>query len=122
MPEALATMADVAAFRGVHYDTVRKGWRAWVRGEGFPAPVHMTGSPRWRWASLLAWAERREAANLAALLRRDDATDPVAPANENLPSAPPPAPAARGVDRQRDAVLNLMAAGAQRRAAAQPGA
>lgn len=109
MPAALVSLAGVAAFRGVHYDTVRKGWEAWVRDEGFPAPVQ-TRPYGWSPASLEAWAERREAANRTALLARlaaASASD--APANENTLTAPPAPPPVRRIDRERAAVAALMA-------------
>lgn len=108
--QALVDMHGVAAFRGVHYDTVRKGWPSWVRDEGFPAPVQ-TRPYGWNPASLDAWAARREAENRAAALRRlAGATVSDAPANDLHPTAPPSPPAARRVDRQRAAVASLMGA------------
>lgn len=108
MPAALLDMHGVAAFRGVHYDTARKGWRSWVRGEGFPAPVRDARPYRWNPASLDAWAARQEAATRAALLRPTDATASDAAANQNDPDAPPSRPTARRIDRERNAVLALM--------------
>jgi hypothetical protein len=107
MPAALLDMAGVAAFRGVHYDTARKGWRSWVR-EGFPAPV--TAAAPWRWnpASLDAWAVRQEAQTRTAVLRALEASDPDVAANQNEPDAPPSRPTARRIDRERNAVLALM--------------
>lgn len=106
--QALLDMAGVAAFRGVHYDTVRKGWQAWVREEGFPAPV--TRRPYgWNPDSLAAWAARREADNLAAVMT--PATGSGAAANQNEPAPRPAPPALRRVDRQRAAVMGFMTAG-----------
>lgn len=111
MSAATVTMSGVAAFRGVHYDTVRKGWETWVLTEGFPAPV--TERPlRWAQDSLDAWSERRQAANRERILaearrREGHTTISDAPANQNHPD---PAPTARRVDRERGAVLALMAA------------
>lgn len=101
MPAALIDMTGVAAFRGVHYDTVRKGWRAWVVDEGFPAPVQMRPYG-WNPESLDRWAARREAENHAAVTRAPAAADA---ANENRPDRP----AARRIDRERGAVMALMA-------------
>ncbi len=104
--QALVDMAGVAAFRGVHYDTVRKGWPAWVRDEGFPAPV--TRRPYgWNPDSLAAWAARQEAANLAAVMT--PASGAGAAANENRPEPRPAPPALRRVDRERAAVMAFMA-------------
>lgn len=114
MPLALVSMADVAAFRGVHYDTVRKDWTTWVRDLGFPAPVAKRPY-KWNPDSLAAWAERAEAANRAEALKPrpgDDATETGAPANQNVPDEPRdrplPRPTSRAVDRQRDHILGLM--------------
>lgn len=101
MPAPLLDLHGVAAFRGVHYDTARKGWGGWVRRDAFPAPVTLDPL-RWNGASLTAWAEAREAANRAALLQRP--TDADAPANENQPDRPP----TRRIDRERNAVRLLM--------------
>lgn len=106
MLPAAVDMAAVAAFRGVHYDTVRKQWPTWVRDDGFPPPIENRAPYRWRAAALTAWAERREAETRAALLA--DATDPVVPANENTITPPPGPPHQRRIERQRDAVLALM--------------
>lgn len=108
----LLDMHGVAAFRGVHYDTVRKGWPSWVREQGFPAPVG--GKPyRWAPAALEAWRDRAQAAALAAVIRAP-ATGPGAAANENTLSGPPTGPLAgplaRRIDRQRHAVLQMMGA------------
>lgn len=107
MTAALIDMQGVADWRGLNYDTVRKGWRAWVRA-GFPAPVEDARPYRWRLTSLEAWAERQEAATRAALLRPVDASDFDGAANQNEPDAPPSPPAARRIDREREAVLRLM--------------
>lgn len=108
MLAALIDMHGVATFRGVHYDTVRKGWRVWVRDEGFPAPVRDARPYRWNPASLDAWQARQEAATRAAVLRQLEASDFDAPANQNDPDAPPSRPTARHIDRERNAVLALM--------------
>lgn len=108
MLPAHVDMHGVAAFREVHYDTVRKGWRSWVRDEGFPAPVKATRPYRWNPASLDAWQARREAENRAALLLADPATASDAAANQNDPDASPSRPTARRIDRERNAVLALM--------------
>ena len=104
----LLDMHGVAAFRGVHYDTVRKGWPSWVREQGFPAPVG--GRPyRWSPAALEAWRDRAQAAALADVIGAP-ATGPDVAANENTLPGPPSGPLARRIDRQRHAVLQMMGA------------
>lgn len=98
-------MQGVADFRGVHYDTARKGWRGWVREEGFPAPVRDARPYRWNPASLDAWSARQEAATRAALLRP---VPGAGAANQNEPGHTPSRPTARRIDRERNAVLALM--------------
>lgn len=109
MTDALVPMAGVANRLAVHYDTFRKGWRAWVRDLGFPAPVALRPY-RWNPASLDAWTERREAANRDGVVR---ALTPLptsdAPANDVATAAPTPLRIARRADdAQRDALLRMM--------------
>ncbi|WP_312782054.1 hypothetical protein [Brevundimonas sp.] len=98
-------MKTAARARGVVYEVFRKRWRAYVRLEGFPAPVSSTAPYRWRPQPLLDWQTRREAENRATLLRPPE---PDRPANQN--QAEPRAPV-RTADRQRNAVLALMTGG-----------
>ena len=104
--EALVSMQAAADAKGVHYDTFRKHWRAFVR-DGFPAPVADARPYRWRPSSLAAWQTRAEAATRVAIT--GPATGPDAHANQNHPEAGP-APGRR-IQRQRDAVLALMTGG-----------
>jgi hypothetical protein len=107
MTDALVPMAGVANRLAVHYDTFRKGWRAWVRDLGFPAPVALRPY-RWNPASLDSWEARREALNRAGIVRDlTPATAPDAPANDVV--ADEPRIARRPDDRQRDALLRMMA-------------
>lgn len=103
--ERLIGMAGAARAAGRHYDTFRKGWRAMVAADGFPAPVRDAAPYMWRPSSLSAWQDRREAATRDALIRA--AADHKPPANDARP-APPPGP--RGLDAARDAVRALMRA------------
>lgn len=100
---ALLDMRAVAARLGLHYDTVRKGWEAWVRDDGFPAPVRDSAPYRWRLASIEAWEERAEARNRDRVLK--PATEIDVPANQNTRTLPP---VPRLVARQRDAVMDMM--------------
>lgn len=93
---ALIDMARVAAELDVHYDTVRKGWKGWVRRRGFPAPVEVDPY-KWNPVSIESYKARREAENRAAVLEGSPADRPEAP----------PSPARR-VDAQRSAVSALM--------------
>lgn len=114
MSTPLIDMQGVATFRGVHYDTVRKGWKSWVRDLGFPAPV-VHRPYRWNLASLDAWLIRREAENRAELLKAvaGDTTVSDAPANENTLDAAPVGRVARRIDRERSTVLSFMAGAAR---------
>lgn len=93
---ALIDMGTVATELDVHYDTVRKSWKGWVRTRGFPAPVEFDPY-KWNPDSIEAYKVRREAENRAAVLAALQAETPPAP--------PPPA---RRVDQQRSAVAALM--------------
>ena len=106
MTDALVPMAGVANRLAVHYDTFRKGWRAWVREQGFPAPVALRPY-RWNPASLDSWEARREALNRAGIVRDlTPATASDAPANDVV--ADEPRIGRRPDDRQRDALLRMM--------------
>lgn len=94
---ALIDMARVAEELDVHYDTVRKGWKGWVRRRGFPAPVEVDPY-KWNPVSIESYKARREAENRAAVLE-------AAPGDR--PEAAPPSPSRR-VDAQRSAVSALM--------------
>lgn len=105
MTDALVPMAGVANRLSMHYDTVRKGWRAMVRDLGFPAPVALRPY-RWNPASLDAWTARQEAANRAGIVRAlTPATAPDAPANDDGGMKPRPN---RRDDAQRDVLLRMM--------------
>lgn len=97
---SLLTLSQVAAFRGVHYDTARKGWQGWVR-RGFPAPVD-TAPLRWNAAACQAWLIRAEAEQRAAVL----APETGAPANQNDPRPGRPAPPR--LSRDRETLFSLM--------------
>lgn len=105
-PEIMLDMRATAAVMNCHYDTLRKGWRQWVRKLGFPAPARLNPHA-WRPSSLADWQARQEAANRATVLKTPV---PDAAANENTPEPRRPA-ADRRVDRQRSALLSMMNGG-----------